>query len=147
MISFVRWKKSFEESPRREMVRSRPQLEALEGRALLAHAPVSPTGLNFGAGLLPSTLVSANSAPVASAITPNGSVQQPFVNTVLSNGFARELARRNALPALFNFVGQRAGEPGYLPFLDRNRDGVITRSEVVVLAAVYHPPFHLLRVS
>ena len=140
MISLVRWKESFAESKRREMVRSRPQLEALEGRALLAHAPVS-------AGLLPSTLVSANSAPVASAITPNGSVQQPFVNTVLSNGFARELARRNALPALFNFVGQRAGEPGYLPFLDRNRDGVITRSEVVVLAAVYHPPFHLLRVS
>src|SRR5256885_1230295 len=133
MIPLVRWKKLFDESRRREMVRLRPQLEALEGRALLAHAHVS-------AGLLPSTLVSANSAPVASASTPSGSVQQPFVNTVLSNGFARELSTRNALPALFAFVGQRAGEPGYLPFLDRNRDGVITRSEVVVLAKVYLPP-------
>jgi hypothetical protein len=150
MRSFLGWEGCFGETTRRETVRSTPQLEALEERALLAHAHVSATVSHPGAGLLQSTLVSTNTPSVASlgvqTIISNRDVQ-PFFNTVLSNAVARELANRHALPLLFDFVGQRAGEPGYIPFLDRNRDGVITRSEVSVLVKAYLPPHHLLRVS
>jgi len=52
---------------------------------------------------------------------------QPFVNAVLRNAFARELAARHALPVLLGFIGRQAGNPGYLQFLDFNRDGVISR--------------------
>src|SRR6266511_1525955 len=83
---------SDKERRRRDSVRARPQLEALEGRALLATADI-----------------------------------QPFVNAVLRNAFARELAARHALPVLLGFIGRQAGNPGYLQFLDFNRDGVISR--------------------
>jgi hypothetical protein len=62
---------------------------------------------------------------------------QPFVNAVLRNEFARELAARHALPVLLGFIGRQAGNPGYLQFLDFNRDGVISRGEVVPLVHAY----------
>jgi hypothetical protein len=110
---------------RRERTRSRPQLEALEGRAVLSHVHV--------AAFSPTVLTNGN--------------PQIFENTVLANTLARELSNQHQLGTLLNTIGQTEGEPGYIPFLDRNRNGIITQSEILPLVQTYLPPHHLLRVS